>query len=237
MNANLWFRRHQQSRFALLCCVFTFVAWSNCLGQGLINFNNRVTTATPPIDVKFYDITSGTAVPLSGTDQTYRAALLGGPTSATPATASSRGTLSLLASPSTGATWVTFRTGAVAGYVAVGTDGARDSGLPYGSTGIFQVVAWHGTETTWAAAYFDWEHGLIYAGYSNPLTLPVTTGASDLNIPNLVGLGSIEFVNIPEPSIYRLGLAGLILLAIQRACAGGKPLKRLQDLGRFGPSD
>src|SRR5882672_7669200 len=107
-------------------------------GQGQITFNNRVTTATPnPVLSPVYlDAVGGTA--LNGTDTRFRIALLGGPTTGLPAfipnsrTNSSgalvpgMGTLSLLASPSTGATWATFRTGALAGYAGVGTDTARD---------------------------------------------------------------------------------------------------------------
>jgi len=121
-------------------------------GQGLIAFQNRNIAAgvNSPI---YLDFVGGTLLSGSG----YRVALLGGPTNAIPAyRAGSRtndphlgskaivGTLSMLGSPSTGATWTTFRTGTVAGYIAVGTDVARDSGLPYGSIGQFQLVAWSG---------------------------------------------------------------------------------------------
>jgi hypothetical protein len=191
----------------------------SAFGQGQINFNNRVPAATPPILAAVYgnstDTNSGGYL-LSGTDTNFRAALLGGATSATASSAASVGTLSLLASPSTAATWITFRTGTVAGYVAVGTDSARDSGLAYGSTGLFQMVAWQGTETTWAAAYADWKNGLIKAGFSNPVSSPVTTGPTDLAVPNLTGLNSFAINAVPEPTTFALAGMGVAALMIFR---------------------
>jgi hypothetical protein len=193
----------------------------SAFAQGQINFNNRVPAATPPILAAVYgnstDTNSGGYL-LSGSDTSFRAALLGGATSATASSAASVGTLSLLASPSTAATWITFRTGTVAGYVAVGTDSARDSGLAYGSTGLFQMVAWQGTETTWAAAYTDWKAGLIKAGFSNPVSSLVTTGPTDLAVPNLSGLNSfaITLNAIPEPTTFALAGMGVAALLIFR---------------------
>src|SRR5205814_2272098 len=121
-------------------------------GQGQVQFQNLDSVNTPTIRAPIYlDVTNGVA--LSGTDQTLHAALLGGPTSGTPAFipgslspssagSPSQGNLNLLASPNTGATWVTFRTGAAAGFVAVGTDAGRDGGA-YSSTIEVQVVAWN----------------------------------------------------------------------------------------------
>jgi len=189
----------------------------SAFGQGQINFNNRVTSVTPAISAPVYlDTVGGTL--LSGSDTSFHAALLGGATTGTAASASTVGTLSLLASPSTAATWITFRTGTLAGFVAVGTDSARDSGLAYGSTGTFQMVAWQGTETTWAAAYADWKNGLIKAGFSNPINSPVTTGPTDLAVPNLTGLNSfaITSVVVPEPSTFALAGMGVAALMIFR---------------------
>jgi hypothetical protein len=64
---------------ALLTC------WLSCFGQGQIEFNNRITFATPsPIIAPIYlDFVGGT--PCDGTDTTLRAALLGGASTLTPA--------------------------------------------------------------------------------------------------------------------------------------------------------
>ncbi len=188
-------------------------------GQGLVQFNNRNTTSTPVVDATIWSGTTNAAtggVLLNGTDTSFRAALIGGATTGTAASAASAGTLSLLASPATSATFVTFRTGAAAGYLGVSTDNTRDSGLAYGSTGLFQVVAWQGTETTWAAAYADWKNGLIKAGWSNPLTLATTLNATDLNVTPLAGLQSFAITQVPEPSTFALAGMGVAALMIFR---------------------
>jgi hypothetical protein len=193
-------------------------------GQGLIQFNNRALNATPnPVNSPIYRLDFEGHNPLDGANTLFRAALLGGPTDAIPAHVNAsrtnandtdnsyrQGTLSMLASPSSGATWVTFREGLFAGYVAVGTDGARDSGLPYGSIGQFQVVAWGGPYTTWAQAYAAWEANPAhtYIGASNPMFLPTTPNASDQNLPTLQGLESFSIKwTFPEPD--SLSLVGL----------------------------
>jgi hypothetical protein len=186
----------------------------SALSQGQIIFNNRVTTVTPNVDAKVSNNWEG-GLPLSGINPLNRAALLGGPTYGVPASLSGPGSLSLLASPTTGATWVTFRTGAVAGYVAVGTDSARDSGLPYGSTGLFQMVAWQGTQTTWVEAYFAWKDRSIDAMFSNPLILPVSLGPTDLDVPTLQGLQPFAF-GFPEPSAVALVFVGAAALTLGR---------------------
>jgi len=132
---------------------------ASAFGQGQVTFNNRVTTSTPLAVVAPIYIGSVGGTLASGTDTSLRAALLSGPTGAAAAfvsgsrtnqagSSSSQGALSLIASPSTGATWTTFRTGTLAGYVAVGTDSARDAGVPFGATAQFQVVAWNGGYNT-----------------------------------------------------------------------------------------
>lgn len=205
----------------------------SAFGQGQVSFNNRNTTATPnPINSALYLDTVG-GVLLAGTDTQFRAALLGGATTGTPAfvpgsrtnstangTVPAAGNLSLLASPASGATWATFRTGTLAGFFATGTDTARDSGLAYGSTGLFQVVAWNGGYNTWAQAYAAWVAGTpgVRIGASNPLTLPVTQGPTDLAVPTLQGLESFAIVTpVPEPSTFALaGLGAAALLIFRR---------------------
>lgn len=202
----------------------------SAFGQGQVIFNNRATAATPPVQSPFYiDSIGGTL--MSGSDTTLRAALLGGATTLTPAnipgsrtnsaggSVAAQGTLSLLASPATGATWATFRTGTLAGYVAVGTDSARDSGLVYGSTGLFQVVAWNGGYNDWASAYAAWLQGTpgVRIGASNPMILPVSLSPTDTSVPTLTGLESFSIVGVPEPSTFALvGLGAAALLIFRR---------------------
>jgi hypothetical protein len=192
----------------------------SAFGQGQLTFNNRVLTVTPNVSAPVYIDVVGSGTNGAASGATVRAALLGGSTSGTPASASTAGTLALLVSPSTPATWATFRTGTLAGFVAVGTDSARNSGLAYGSTGLFQMVAWEGTQDTWAAAYAAWQSGQIRAGFSNPIQSAVTTGPTDLAVPALQGLNpfAIGFnVVVPEPSSFALaGLGAAALLIFRR---------------------
>jgi hypothetical protein len=167
--------------------------------QGLVNFNNRVTSSSPTVDAPI-SLYCPNGPRISGEDPLWRAALLGGPTSATATSSVTEGTLQMLASPITGATWVTFRTGAAAGYLAVGSDGARDSGLPYGSYGMFQLVFWHGTDTTWHDARTDWVHGQSLAYYTAPFTLQV--GFSPANLAGLQAFYVPYWDNGPTPELW-----------------------------------
>jgi hypothetical protein len=191
----------------------------SAFGQGQVNFNNRVLTVTPNVSAPVYiDVVGSGGLASSNF---VRAALLGGSTAGTPASVVggvyNAGNLSLLVSPSTPATWATFRTGTLAGFVAVGTDSARNSGLAYGSTGLFQMVAWEGTANTWAEAFVAWQSGQIRAGFSNPVILPVTLSAVDLNVPTLQGINPFAIIPIPEPSTFALaGLGAAALLIFRR---------------------
>ncbi len=187
----------------------------SALGQGQLNFQNRVTTSTPAVDAKIYiDVIGGTTP--SGTDTTFRAALLGGAAGSVASSIAGIGNLTMLASPSTSATWVNFRTGAAAGYLPT-TDTARNSGLAYGATGVFQVVAWQGNYTTWAAAYAAGMAGQAKIGWSNPVTSAVTQNALDLAVPNLLGLNSFAVAIVPEPtSMALMGLGAAALLIFRR---------------------
>jgi len=198
----------------------------SAFGQGQIVFNNRVTTVTPNVSAPIFMADGTTAI----AGAAARAALLGGALglagAVIPASgdvmAASAGTLSLLQSPSTTATWATFRTGTLAGFVAVGTDSARNSGLAYGSQGLFQVVAWTGAYDTWTAAFDAWKAGTagVMIGASNPLTRPVSLNPTDLDVPTLQGLESFRLVApviVPEPTSLALaGLGAAALLIFRR---------------------
>jgi hypothetical protein len=196
-----------------------------CFGQGEILFNNREINVVPPVVSPIYLGLVGGAL-CNGTDTSLRAALLGGASTLTPAfipgsrtngPASgnpSAGNLDLLASANTGNTWVTFRTGSFAGFVAVGTDTGYDSGLAYGSVGLFQIVAWRGGFNTWISAYSAWASGtnsFAIVGASNPMILQVSATSTSL-IPGLQGLESFSLQPpIPEPSSFALASLGALV--------------------------
>jgi hypothetical protein len=180
--------------------------------QGLVNFNNRVTSSSPTVDASI-SLYCPNGPRISGEDLQWRAALLGGPTNATPAQLYTDGTMTLLASPNTGATWVTFRTGGIAGYVAVGSDGARDSGLPYGSFGMFQVAVWHGTETTWRDARQNSTVGITLVDVSAPVIVQVSAATNSPS--NLAGLSAFYvryWDDEPGPRLLGPGAAPILAL-------------------------
>jgi hypothetical protein len=200
------------------------------LAQGTIQFQNRDTANG--INSPIYMFTVGGTL-ANGTDTGLRAALLGGPTGTQFAfipgsrtnyngSIPSMGALSMLSSPSTGATWTTFRTGSAAGFVAVGTDSARAlPGIDYGGNlAEVQIVAWNGGFNTWAEAYAAWYAGApgIYVGASNPLTVSTPASATDQNLTRLVGLESFALPDIvPEPSTFALaGFSAAAMMIVRR---------------------
>jgi hypothetical protein len=200
------------------------------LAQGTIQFQNRNTAIG--INCPVYLLTVGYAL-ADGTDTGLRVALMGGPTGTEaafiPFSRTNQGGiiprlggLSMLASPSTGATWTTFRTGAAAGYVGVGTDSARAlPGIDYGGNlAEVQVVAWRGNYNTWAEAYAAYVTGSldVLIGASNPLIVSTPASATDLNLTWLVGLESFALIeNIPEPSPFALvGLGAAAMMIFRR---------------------
>lgn len=188
----------------------------SAFGQGQVLFNNRATSATPPLNSPIYlDVVGG--VKLEGA--TYRAALLGGAVGSVATSLSGIGNLATLASPNSGATWVTFRTGGTfGGAVAVGSDGARI--LPtvaYGQSAVLQMVAWAGNYTTWADAYAAGMAAQTKFGWSNPITITTSTSLTDPNLPVLQGLNSFAITLVPEPSsMALLGLGAAALMIFRR---------------------
>jgi hypothetical protein len=180
-------RDYPAAFFGLL---FLFTVQGSGFAQGLVQFNNRNTSVIPAVDARIYIGYSDPFLVPKGSG--FRAALLGGPTNATPYSIYYPGTLTMLASPLTGATWTTFRTGALGGYVAVGTDNTRTvPNVPYGGMAMVQVVAWQGTHSNWTDAFAHSGFDRVI-GVSTPLLIPVTAGATDTNATPLFGLQSFS---------------------------------------------
>jgi len=190
-------------KFLLLAALVGMAVTS--FGQGVVQFNNKVAT-------------SGVDAPITGTnglriDESltpgYRAALYGivGTIPGSDAALDNN----ILTSPLS-ATWVGFRTGAAAGYLNLNGDSGRifPSG-GYSATVTVQVRAWFGNYSTYEAA----RTAGAAIGKSNMVQLTTTAGATDNNIPALVGLQGFA-VTIPEPSSIALGLLGLGAVALIR---------------------
>lgn len=197
--------------------VITTLAMSaiGALAQGQIQFNNLITgKVNAPISMGGINISGAAA----------RATLVGGPTSSTPysmaggAIVGGAGMLDS-AQPSSGVTWVNFRTGAAAGYVSVGSQGVRAiPNVAFGTTAMLQVAAWTGSATTFADAVAQamMPGSTVMIGFSSPLQLMTSAGSSDPNIANLVltGLSPFSVAVVPEPataSLIGLGLASLLI--------------------------
>ncbi|HMJ88288.1 MAG TPA: PEP-CTERM sorting domain-containing protein [Candidatus Acidoferrum sp.] len=164
--------------------------------QGLVLFNNRVTEVG--LDAPALFLASGEM--LDG-GQGWRAALYGA-----VGTLSSDSSFVLLTSPLSGNSWVAFRTGAAAGYVDVGSDGARTiPGAGYNTLVTLQIRVWQGGYTSYEAATASGAP----VGKSQLLT--IESGPDDQNPRPMIGLQW----PIPEPSTYVLasmGIAALLLL-------------------------
>ncbi len=197
-------------------------ATAAAFGQGWVQFRNYYTGTTPPVDAPVYLYGYGLADGSTG----CRAALIGGPTTATPTSASTLGTLQMMFYPTTAATstisWVGFRTGstppAFAGYVAYGSTVARAvPGVDWGGTALVQMVGWQGNYTTWADAYNAALAGTpgVMIGWSNPLTLQLPSSATDPNFAYLWGLNSFV-IGIPEPNSFALLGVGAALWVLRR---------------------
>ncbi|HEY5909461.1 MAG TPA: immunoglobulin domain-containing protein [Verrucomicrobiae bacterium] len=187
----------------------TLVLAASCLSapaQGQVQFRNYVSNTTPAVDARVS--LGGASGPFPDSSNTaWRAALLGGPTTATPASTEGPGTLSLLHHPTiTTLTWVNFRSGttppAAAGYVNYSAGPAREvPGVDWGGTALVQMVAWQGPYTTWIDAYNAFRCGVFDAriGFSNPLTLRLPYGLTDTRFTYLWGLNWFSMANLSSP--------------------------------------
>lgn len=164
------------------------------LGQGTLNFNTRVLTATPPVDAPGF-LDSLTGAKLEGA--AYSAQLYAGTAS---------GALSAIGSV------INFRTGSVAGYLNGGALTLNQ--FTPGSTIFVQVRAWAtASGTTYEAATAA--QGIV--GTSNEISVRLGGDGSPPALPgNLVGLQPFFVAAVPEPSTIALGLLGLAALALRR---------------------
>jgi len=172
------------------CALFAVGA----LAQGTVNFANRVTTATPPLDQPVYvDAMGG-----SKAGPEYVAQLFAG----TQGTAV--GSLVAVGSPAA------FRSGAGVGYW-VSVTALAVPGVAGGSVANMVVKAWEAKYATYDAAVA----GGSKVGMSDPFELALGGAGVPPSLPaTLAGLKS--FAIIPEPSTMALGLLGAAVLLFRR---------------------
>ncbi|HEY5915271.1 MAG TPA: PEP-CTERM sorting domain-containing protein [Verrucomicrobiae bacterium] len=210
-----------------LFTLFLSCAAMGAFAQGEVQFRNFYSQSTPPVDARVYlynlDVTPGDYAGL-------RAALIGGPTTGTPANVpgswsgagplAALGSLALMYNPTiTTLTWTGFRAAPNEGYVAVVNVPRTVLGVDWGGTARVQMVSWYGPFNTWVEAFSAWEAGTpgVGVGASNPLTLTLPSGPTDPNLAYLTGLQSFVVMIIPEPTTFALaGLGAAALLHFRR---------------------
>jgi hypothetical protein len=218
----------------ILIAVLFSVVTSASFGQGQALFKNLVTSSTPSVNAPIYLYEVGGQKLDSAINSLWRAAMLGGPTTATsafvpgslpsnPFGLPTPGSLTMTHNANnTGTTWVGFRSGTStavgAGIVAVGSSSTYvvpDVG--YGGQALLQVVAWQGNYTDWASAFAAAEEGVpgVLIGASNPLIVTLTSSLTDTNIPALTGLESFAIV-VPEPSSLALAVVVTAAMMVVR---------------------
>ena len=203
------------------------VCVASARAQGLVQFKNYVPSTTPSIDAPVYlDEVGGTKLD-SAYASTFRAALIGGPTTSQPAVLDFWnniyivGNLAMTYHPAnTALTWVGFRSGTGvngAGYVNTGSSAARVvPGVDAGAPAIVQLVVWSGAADTWMGAFVAAQSDpTVKLGVSNPLTLVLSSPAGDPTY--LWGLQPIA-MHVPEPN-------ALVLSALAALLLGGRYLK------------
>jgi hypothetical protein len=170
--------------------------------QGTINFSNGAAGVNAPVSNNYENtLVSGSA---------FIAQLFAGPVgtawdSLTPITPTA-----------------TFGTGPTAGYFFGGL--VVIPNVPAGSPAAFQVRVWSSNFATWDAAWAAYQQGDLASGIGvsgwNLTGLPTTVfvspnlGGGPNPPPNLVGLQSFRLL-VPEPSVFLLGLAGVVILSLR----------------------
>jgi hypothetical protein len=169
------------------CALFAVGA----LAQGTVNFANRVTTATPPLDQPVYVDAMGGAK--AGPE--YVAQLFAG---------AAGGSLSAVGSPAA------FRSGTGVGYW-VGVPALTIPGIAGGSVATIVVKAWEAKYATYDAAVA----GGSKVGASDPFEVTLGGAGVPPTLPSALA-GFKSFAIIPEPSTMALGLLGAAVLLFRR---------------------
>jgi len=191
-------------KFLLLAALLATA--TSTFAQGVVLFNNRVGTA-PNFTVDAPITNGATGLRIDGADPQWKAALYGA-----VGTVATDTSMTLMSNPTTGQSVVGFRTGGAAGYVNVGTEGARGlAGLGYSSSVTVQIRAWDGGFADYASAVTGGAH----TAKSNFITITTTANATDPNVTPTAGINGF-IVPVPEPSSIALGLLGLGAVALIR---------------------
>lgn len=174
-------------KLAITLCLTASVI--TALGQGSINFNNRVTAA-------------GINAPV-----TFAGANVAGPDYLGQLFVDNAGSFEAVGAPTE------FRTGAAAGYINGGS-----VAVPFvapGGDATLVLRAWAAASgADWDTAAAN-SAGII--GESNAITITTGGAGSPPSLPaDLAGLNAFALTQVPEPSTVALGLLGLAALALRR---------------------
>ena len=174
-------------KLAIALCLTASVL--TALGQGSINFNNRVTAVgiNAPVD--------------------FAGALVTGPEYVGQLFVNNAGSFEAVGAP------VEFRTGAAAGYINGGS--VSVSFVAPGASADVIMRAWAtASGADWDAASTN-PNGIF--GESNQISIATGGAGSPPSLPaDLVGLNAFTLTQVPEPSTVALGLLGLAALALRR---------------------
>lgn len=172
------------------CALFAIGA----LAQGTVIFNNRVPTASPPLDQPVYvDAMGGTK---AGPD--YVAQLFAG------AQGTAVGSLVAVGAPSA------FRSGGAAGYWTA-VPSLTIPNLAGGTVATLVVKGWEAKYATYEAAVA----GASKVGMSDPFDITLGNAGVPPSLPVAL-TGFKSFAIIPEPSTMALGLLGAAVLLFRR---------------------
>ncbi len=215
----------------LLTMLLTCTA-SAVFAQGVVQFRNLYSSGPVNIDarVSMAHWNGDPFALLDNSNPLWRATLLGGPTTATPANVPTcypgaggqlqMGTLTQLYNPvNTTISWVNFRAAPNNGSVTVANASRVITDVNWGGQALVQMVVWQGNYNTWSEAFNAWladMTGTVHIGASNPLTLTLPTGPTDPNLTYLVGLQPFPIFPVPEPTTFALAGLGAAALLIFR---------------------